>query len=80
MQTPSLTLFRHAHLFDPSDRGVVDVLIAAGQVAAIAPHLELPPSSWPCEVLDLQGASLVPGLIDGHVHFAGGGGEAGLRV
>jgi beta-aspartyl-dipeptidase (metallo-type) len=80
MQTPSLTLFRRAHLFDPSDCGVVDVLVAAGQVAAIAPHLELPPSSWPCEVLDLQGAPLVPGLIDGHVHFAGGGGEAGAHT
>jgi beta-aspartyl-dipeptidase (metallo-type) len=29
------------------------------------------------EITDLSGARLVPGLIDGHVHVTGGGGEAG---
>src|SRR5690606_8949846 len=28
--------------------------------------------------VDLAGARLIPGLIDGHVHASGGGGEAGF--
>ena len=30
--------------------------------------------------LDLEGRRLIPGLIDGHVHVCGGGGEAGFRT
>ena len=80
MTNPPLLLLRHAHLYDPADRGVVDVLVAGSQVAAIGPKLAAPPAGWPCEILDLQGAAVVPGLVDCHVHFAGGGGEAGAQT
>src|SRR5262245_66350881 len=30
--------------------------------------------------IDLEGRRLIPGLIDGHVHVTGGGGEAGFRT
>lgn len=80
MTTSPLLLLRHAHLYDPVDRGVVDLLIAGSQVAAVAADLGAPPSGWPCETLDLQGAAVAPGLIDCHVHFAGGGGEAGAQT
>jgi beta-aspartyl-dipeptidase (metallo-type) len=30
--------------------------------------------------IDLAGRRLIPGLIDGHVHITGGGGEAGFRT
>jgi len=39
--------------------------------------LPLPPAGVPAEVVDLEGATVIPGLIDGHVHVTGGGGEAG---
>ena len=32
------------------------------------------------ETLDLDGRRLIPGLIDGHVHVTGGGGEDGFRT
>ena len=41
--------------------------------------IELPPA-LAAATLDLEGRRLIPGLIDGHVHVTGGGGEAGFRT
>ena len=82
----TLTLLRNAEVYDPAPRGRQDLLVsnasssANGQILAVAPSLSdlaaaLPPSL--CEVVDLEGARLVPGLLDAHVHLAGGGGESG---
>ncbi len=46
----------------------------------MAAHLSDPPTDWPVDTIDLAGRRLIPGLIDGHVHFAGGGGEAGAAT
>ena len=35
------------------------------------------PEALGIETIDLAGARLIPGFIDGHVHVSGGGGEAG---
>ena len=43
---------------------------------AIGRGLEAP-RGVPTEVLELGGARVIPGLIDAHVHLAGGGGESG---
>lgn len=78
--TAPLLLFRHAHLFSPDDLGYCDVLCAGGKIAHIAPRIELPPQSWPCQIVDLGGARLIPGFVDAHVHLCGGGGEAGAHT
>lgn len=80
MTNAPLLLLRQAHLYDPVDRGVVDILIAGSQIAAVAAELGAAPAGWPCESIDLSGAAVAPGLIDCHVHFAGGGGEAGAQT
>jgi beta-aspartyl-dipeptidase (metallo-type) len=77
---PTLTLLRNGHLYTPDDAGIGDVLLAGNQVAAVGRDLALPPANWPCRVVDLQGARVVPGLIDAHVHLTGGGGEAGSHT
>jgi beta-aspartyl-dipeptidase (metallo-type) len=80
LSPPPLLLLRNAELFTPEPLGRQDLLLAGGQVVAIGTDLELPPSSWRAQVLDLQGARVVPGFIDAHVHLAGGGGEAGAST
>lgn len=71
-----LTLLRDAELFDPSPRGRCDLLVGGGEVLAIGRGLEAP-RGVPTEVVELGGARVIPGLIDAHVHLAGGGGESG---
>lgn len=76
MSSPPLTLLRNAQLFAPEPRGLCQVLVGGGSILAIEPELaELGPSL--CQVVDLGGARLIPGLIDAHVHITGGGGESG---
>ena len=79
-QPTPILLLRGADVFAPAPLGRQDVLVAGGQVVAMAPQLELPPPSWHAEVVDCQGLRLIPGLLDSHVHFAGGGGEAGAAT
>jgi len=71
-----LTLLHDAELFDPTPRGRCDLLLGGGAILAIGPRLEAP-KGVDTDVVDLGGARVIPGLIDGHVHLAGGGGESG---
>ena len=78
--TAPLTLLRNAEIYDPAARGRHDVLIAGGIVVAIERALDaerIGGLGVPCDVVDVGGARLVPGLVDSHVHLTGGGGESG---
>lgn len=72
----ALLLIRDAETFAPEPLGRRDVLCAGGRIVAVEPELELP-ASLRVRVVDAGGRTLVPGLIDGHVHIAGAGGEGG---
>lgn len=72
-----ITLLRNANLFAPDALGCVDLLVSGSRIAAIGPNLPAPPEGWPAQEIDLGGATVVPGLIDAHVHLSGGGGESG---
>jgi beta-aspartyl-dipeptidase (metallo-type) len=69
-------LLKNAQVYDPQPVGAHDLLLAAGRILTIAPRIEPPPFAG-LRVLDLAGAAVVPGIIDGHVHIAGAGGEGG---
>ncbi len=73
---PAPLLIRNADVFAPEAMGRRDVFCAGGSVVAIEPDLTVP-ESLGARVVDAGGAPLVPGLIDGHVHIAGAGGEGG---
>ena len=77
--TRTLTLLRNAEIYDPAPRGRHDVLVGGGAILAIERSFPVLAGSLgaACEVVDLAGARLLPGLIDAHVHVTGGGGESG---
>ncbi|MDP2312596.1 MAG: beta-aspartyl-peptidase [Pseudomonadota bacterium] len=79
-----MILLRNAEVHSPEPLGRHDVLVGGGRILAMAPHLAAPPwdnaPGWDIEVLDLDGAPLVPGLVDAHTHLTGGGGEGGART
>ncbi len=60
-------LLKSAHVVDPvaGIDGVVDVKIDGDKIAEVGENL----SAEGCEVIDLAGKVLVPGLVDMHVHL-----------
>jgi len=71
-----LTLLLNADLFDPSPRGRAHLLVAGETIVWIGAEKPSLPRGLARE-WDLDGRRVIPGLIDGHVHLTGGGGEAG---
>jgi len=74
----AIKLFKNAHIISPQDSGVMDVLVAGHQIAALGIDLETGNSNLPVEVIDANDCYLVPGFVDSLVHFIGGGGEGGF--
>nr|WP_246387673.1 beta-aspartyl-peptidase [Chiayiivirga flava] len=79
LPTAGLLLLRNADVFAPEALGRRDVLLGGGKVLWLGAPGEAPVSDA-VERIDLAGRRLIPGLIDGHVHVTGGGGEAGFRT
>ena len=73
-----MLLLRNADIYAPAKLGRADILIAGGRIERVEPGIGLSGSC--CEVVDATGWIAVPGLIDGHVHVTGGGGEGGYAT
>jgi beta-aspartyl-dipeptidase (metallo-type) len=71
-----MIILRRAEVYAPEPLGRQDILVAGGEIIAIAPELPSLPATLAAD-MDLGGLRVIPGLIDGHVHLTGGGGEAG---
>jgi len=75
-----LTLIKNAHIFTPEDFGTGYLLIGGGKILRLGNGTPEVAESWLDNIIDLDGAPVGPGLIDGHVHVTGGGGEDGFAT
>ena len=81
-----MLLIENANILSPAPLGLGTLVVVGERIAAVHPagaagelrqHMErLGPE---VTVLDAQGAKVLPGVIDRHVHFNGAGGEGGPR-
>jgi beta-aspartyl-dipeptidase (metallo-type) len=72
-----IELLRNAELYDPTYRGSMDLLVAGETIVWTGTALPALPATLAVQERDLEGRRVIPGLIDGHMHLTGGGGEAG---
>lgn len=70
-------LIRNVDVYSPKPVGRMDILICGGRIAKISESIDFPVEKYNVEVIDGSSFSAVPGFIDQHVHFIGGGGEGG---
>jgi beta-aspartyl-dipeptidase (metallo-type) len=74
-------LIRNGTVFAPEPLGNVDVLLVGERIGLIGRNLPIPaPAALATEVIEAAGRYVLPGLIDGHVHICGGGGEGGYHT
>jgi len=73
-----LTLIKGAEVYAPEKLGKKDVLLAGGKIELIDDNIDIVPGGVDVKVVDGSSMTLIPGIIDQHVHLIGGGGENGF--
>ena len=69
-------LLKNGNVFAPEPLGRADILVCNDKIVDIAEHIDF---NYPgTEVVDLEGLTVIPGVIDQHIHITGGGGESGF--
>lgn len=70
-------LLKNAHVYAPQDIGLQHILVGGNKILWMGEKLlDLDPD-MDAQVIDLQARRVIPGIIDGHAHITGGGGESG---
>ena len=74
------TLIKNAKIYAPEFIGIKSLLICGEKITWMG-------ETFPCEetlpglkIIDAEGMALIPGIVDGHVHITGGGGEGGAAT
>ncbi|MCF6320114.1 MAG: beta-aspartyl-peptidase [Proteobacteria bacterium] len=70
----------NVEIYAPVPMGICHLLIAAGKIVAISKNTIEIDQNLLASDIDFAGKRLIPGLIDGHAHITGGGGEAGFKT
>ena len=72
-----LELILNASVYAPERLGVVNILTCGNRLVYVGPEHPEISGAFDVSVVDLEGMTVLPGLIDCHAHITGGGGEAG---
>ncbi len=73
-------LLLNADVYAPRPLGRQHLLVCAGKIVYLGETVPTLDETLGVRTTDLEGRRLIPGLIDGHVHVTGGGGEAGWHT
>ena len=73
-----MLLIKNANIYAPAHLGKKDILVCGEKIEYMADSIDVP--TVPCKVIDAAGKSMIPGLIDQHVHITGGGGEGSFHT
>ena len=71
------TLIKNAEIFAPEPLGTASVLFCGGTIAWLGKDFPAEKTLPGLKVVEARGMVLMPGIVDGHVHITGGGGEGG---
>jgi beta-aspartyl-dipeptidase (metallo-type) len=74
-----LKVIKNGRVYSPDDLGQKDILIAGDTILLVEGRVSTDSLPLPAEVYDAGGKTILPGIIDPHVHFIGGGGSSGLN-
>lgn len=72
-----MDLLLNANCYAPTPLGHQHLLVGGGKVLWMGQTAPSLPAALGIRLHDLEGRRLIPGLVDGHVHVTGGGGEGG---
>ena len=73
-------VLKEVKVYAPEFRGTQDILILSGRIAGTVQtggEMSIDGLPFPVRGIDGRGMIAVPGIVDGHVHFNGAGGEGG---
>ena len=73
-----MLLLKNVDVFAPAPAGRADMLIAGGRIVRIEQDIRI--AAGYCDTVDASALMAMPGLVDGHVHMTGGGGEGGYAT
>ena len=74
-----LKVIKNGRVCSPDDLGRKDILIAGDTILSVEDRVSTDSLPFPVEIYDAGGKMILPGIIDPHVHFIGGGGSSGLN-
>lgn len=70
-------LIKNVDIYDPTPQGRMDILICNDKIIKLSQNIDFPVDKFETEIIDGTDYIAVPGFVDQHVHFIGGGGEGG---
>src|SRR5213594_4177887 len=76
----NLVALRSSRMFDARAGTILNnqiILISGDRIADVGPSVQIPPGA---RVIDLGGATVLPGMIDAHVHNAGRGDSVEMKT